>query len=236
MGMPVREAAARLGVSEPRVRQFIAAGALSAERFGSMWMVSVEDVARLQGYRRPSGRPLGPQRAWAILDLLEGGTAPWLQASARSQLRGSLDRFASADADRWRAALQGRNEVRRCLAHPAAIERLASREGVMLAGAGIAIRRGFDLVVSQERVSEVYARAEEWPRIARSLAIREATDESANLLARLPRRVWPFENASQVSDAALAADLLESQEPRAVAAAADKLNAMFDELMRAERR
>jgi len=234
--MSVREAAERLDVSERRVLQLIAAGVISAERFGAAWMVSGEDVARVQGHRRPSGRPLGPKRAWAILDLLEGGAAPWLSASARSQLRGSLDRFAGADADRWRAALQGRSEVLRCVAHRAAVERLTAHEELLLAGPAVAVRRGFDLVASEDGMSEVYARTDQWSRIAESLAIRPATNASANLVVRLPHRVWPFDGASQVSDAALAADLLESPEPRAVAAAVDKLNDMFDGLMRAERR
>ena len=235
MPMSVREAALQLDISERRILQLIGAGTLSADRFGSVWMISAEDVARTRGHRRLRGRPLGPLRAWGLLDILGGGAAPWLSPPARSQLRGSVGRFAGADADRWRAALHGRSEVRRCFAHPAALNRLSSYEQVLPAGAQIAVERGFDLVVSDDSVTEVYARQDEWPRIAKSLAIKDASSASLNLLVRLPRRVWPFDGARQVADAAVAADLLESPEPRAVVAGLDTLNAKLDLFMRAVR-
>jgi excisionase family DNA binding protein len=227
----VKEAARLLGVSERRVRQLLADGSLAGERFGDSWMVSADDVARLQVQRRHPGRPLGPKRAWALLDLLGGGSAPWLLPPARSQLRKSLGRFAGGDADRWRSALHGRSDVRTCVAHRAAIDRLIAMDGVLAAGASRAESRGFDLVVSDQGVEEVYAPSENWSDIAMSLAIRPAPEAEANLRVRLPRLIWPFGSMSELPDAALAADLLESSEPRSVSAGVAELDADLKKLL-----
>jgi excisionase family DNA binding protein len=231
MEIAVKDAARRLGVNEQRVRSLLAVGDLSGRRVGRSWLVDAEDVARLQQHHRPPGRPMGPLRAWGLLDILSGGKAAWLSPSARSQLRHSMARLAGADADQWRAVLRGRNEVRRCQVHPAAHRRLQGREGVMQGGAGLAARRGFDLVVSGSDVAQYYADPGQWPELARALAIREV-DEKPNLLVLLPRAVWPFEDRAEVPDAVLAADLLDAAEPRAVRAGALRL----EELLRGAQR
>jgi hypothetical protein len=160
--------------------------------------------------------------------MLDGGGASWLQPIARSQLRSSLERFDRGDADRWRSALRGRSDVRHCIAHRAARERLVPHDGVLPAGPVIAAGRGFDLVAPGDGVVEVYAEAERWERLAKSLAIRDARRSPANLVVRLPLlQAWPFGDHHAVSNAALAADLLESPEPRAVSAAVQELNDML---------
>lgn len=53
--MIVREAAAKLGVSEGTVRQQIAAGSLRAEKHGRDWWIEAEEVERYQ--REHRGRP-----------------------------------------------------------------------------------------------------------------------------------------------------------------------------------
>ena len=137
MEIAVPDAAERLGVSEPRVRQLLASGDLAGRRLGRSWLVSAESVARLQQNRRLPGRPLGPRRAWGLLDILAGGEAAWLTSSARSQLKASMRRLAGADADEWRAALRGRSQVLACQAHPAAIPRLLSHQRVLPAGLAV---------------------------------------------------------------------------------------------------
>lgn len=236
MSVPVKEAARLLGVSERRVRQLLNDGVLQGDRFGESWQVSAPALARLQSQRRHRGRPLGPGRSWALLDLLEGGSASWLRPSARSQLRSSLGRFVDADDDRWRSALHGRSDVIRCVAHPAAVDRLLALPDVLSAGAGVAANRGFDLVAGNA-VPEAYLLADEWPDLARSLAIRPAIGAAeANLIVRLPLVVWPFAPGQRVSIAALAADLLESPEPRAVSAGVMRLNDLLAALIGGERR
>ncbi|WP_370617194.1 helix-turn-helix domain-containing protein [Mumia sp. Pv 4-285] len=228
MEIVVSEAAERLDVSPARVRQMLLAGDLVGRRVGRDWMVSAEDVARLQGHRRRPGRPLGPLRSWGLLDLLEGGEASWLSYSARSQVRGYMSRLSDADADQWRSILRGRSRIVRAVAHPAAVPRLLARPDVHPAGPDVAARRAFDLVALESQV-EVYIAEEDWSAVRRALALRDASAlEPPNLIVRIPQRVWPFASDAGISDAALAADLLEAPEPRAVRAGQLRL----DELSR----
>ena len=230
MEVVVAEAAERLGVDRSRVRQLLNAGDLQGRRVGRDWLVSAEDVARLQGQRRRPGRPLGPLRAWGLLDLLAGGPASWLSYSARSQVRASMSRLQDVDADRWRSMLRGRSRVVRVVAHPASIPRLLARPEVHVAGVNEAVRRGFDLVALGSQRDEAYVPGQEWPALKKSLALRDAgPGESANLVVRIPERVWPFESSGGVSDAALAADLLEAAEPRAVSAGERRLSKLLSE-------
>jgi hypothetical protein len=86
-----------------------------------------------------------------------------------------------------------------------------------------AAERGFDLVALGDGVPEFYVDDSAWPHLSRSLAIRESISEP-NLIIRIPQDVWPFDDRAAVSDAALAADLLQSAEPRAASAGASLLN------------
>ena len=231
MEIGVKEAAERLGIDPSRVRQLLRAGELPGRQIGREWLVAAEDVARLESQQRLRGRPLGPRRAWGLLDLLAGGSAPWLSPVARSQVRASVEKLEGADADRWRAALRGRSELLPCQAHPSAIPRLLRDEGVRPAGENLAADRGFDLVIAGREVdmragleiNQVYVELDRWPALARALAIRAAPGQ-ANLVVMLPKIVWPFEGHGEVPDSVLAADLLESAEPRAVRAGALMLN------------
>jgi excisionase family DNA binding protein len=231
----VRDAAERLGIGEPRVRQLLVSGDIAGRRLGRMWMVSAESVGQLQQRNRPPGRPLGPRRAWGLLDLLAGGEALWLPPSARSQLKARLRRLAEAGPDQWRAALRGRNEVVRCQAHPAAIPRLLSYGGVLPAGLGVLVCRRFDLTVIPRDIDQAYVDPALWPDISPALAIRTAgprgTEIAPNLTVLLPRIAWPFVGRDELPDSVLAADLLETSEPRAVSAAAERLNELLRETL-----
>lgn len=231
MEIDVREAARRLGVNDSRVRQLLRAGELRGRRLGNSWLIPAEEVARRERSGRRPGRPLSPKRAWAALDLLDGGRAGWLSAPARSQVRRYLAEMVDPDPDGWRSALRGRSRLLEVVAHPAAIERLRRADGVLLAGPAAAAGRRLDIVALAEPVSEFYVAGEAWPDLSRSLALREGADP--NLRIRVPREVWPFADAvsfdeTEVRDAVLAADLLEADEPRAVAAGAARLGELLD--------
>jgi hypothetical protein len=164
---------------------------------------------------------MAPERAWGLLDLLDGGSAPWLSAVARSQVRELGRRLSGADANRWRAALRARSDVHRHQAHPAALRRLLADPSVLLGGPGEAARLGADLVDVGGR-PEVYAPAAEWSRLVRSLHLLDAI-EDPDVVVRVPR-VWPFEGRDNVGLAVVAADLLGADDPRAVRAGAVALN------------
>ena len=227
MEIDVKEASRRLGLDESRVRQLLRAGSLRGRRVGNSWVVLAEDLGRLEQNRPRAGRPLVARRAWAALDLLDSGRAAWLSDSARSQVRSHLARLEEPEPAVWLSLLRSRSDVIHALAHPAALKRLADVDSALCAGASEAVQRGFDLIALGEGVPEFYVEASAWPQIARSLAIRESAEP--NLVVRIPRDIWPFDAAGAVSDAALAADLLESAEPRAVAAGASRLNELLAE-------
>jgi excisionase family DNA binding protein len=221
----VKEASQRLDLSDSRIRQLLRAGTLRGRRVGNSWLVLTDDVVRLERNRLRAGRPLAPRRAWAALDLLSSGRAPWLSDSARSQVRSHLARLDEPGPEIWLSLLRRRSQVIQARAHPAAAKRLAHMDVALGAGAVQAAERGFDLVAVGDAVAEFYVTASAWPQIADALAIRVAAE--SNLIVRLPQDVWPFEDTGVVSDAALAADLLESAEPRAIAAGAGRLNELL---------
>jgi hypothetical protein len=144
-----------------------------------------------------------------------------------------MRRLADADPDVWRAALRGRSDVLACQAHPAAVPRILSRERVMPAGRAELPGRGLDLTAGPRDVDQLYADPVLWPDIARDLAIRAAGPDSPgvvpNLTVLLPRIAWPFSGRAAVPDSVLAADLLESPEPREVRAGAQRLAELLEE-------
>ena len=226
MDLSVEQAAQRLRVDESRVRRLLREGRLAGHRFGGSWVVDGDDVARLEslsprgGEPRPVGRPMSAQRAWGLLELLDGGRAPWLSPVARSQVRAQARALAGADASRWRAALHARSDLRRVGVHPAAIARLQAEPGVLVAGPGEAAARGLDLVALGAQ-PELYVRRDAW----QDLVVRYALDEHSSrpsLMVRVPRGGW-WPADGELSVPVLAADLLENAEPRAVNAAAREL-------------
>jgi hypothetical protein len=70
-----------------------------------------------------------------------------------------------------------------------------------------------------------------WPDISQMLAIRalgpDSTGAVPNLTVLLPRITWPFGDRAAIPDSVLAADLLDSPEPRAVRAGAQRLSQLL---------
>lgn len=218
----MREAAGRLGVDASRVRQLLRSGVLAGRRVGSVWLVDGDSLA-LAAARRPlSVRPLASARAWGLLDLLDGGSAADLSAVARSQVRALIRSLAGSDPSRWRAALRGRVELRACQVHPAAVDLLRHEPGVVAAGPGKAAEHGLDLV-AVDAVPELYVRPDRWPALSAKYRVQPACG-AANLIVHLPRSGhWP---ESGLARAALAADCIDSPDPRAESAGAAMLNGL----------
>lgn len=218
------EAAERLGLDDSRVRQLLRSSVLEGRHVGRAWLVSADSVSRLESISRPAGRPASPARAWGLLDLLDGRRAPWLSSVARSQVRKQARRLAGSSADRWRAALRARADRVPIDGHRAAIAKLIEGPRCLAGGVMKAVEAGADLV-AVDAIPEVYVPSEEWDRIRARLQLeRSATGISPAAVVRVPRGIWPFEGIDHVGAAALAADLLDSTEPRAVQAGVDMLN------------
>lgn len=146
------------------------------------------------------------------------------RSQVRAQLRELLDGRAPGP-DRWRGLLRARNQTVKARAHPAAVARLlGEQDRVLRAGPRAAAAAGVDLL-ALDPVEHLYVHADRWPDLARRLHI-EADVPDPNLVVHLPAGPWPFARRGTVSDAAIAADLLESAEPRAVSGGLERLNTL----------
>jgi excisionase family DNA binding protein len=214
--LSVAEAASRLNVDPSRVGQLLRSGRIAGRRSGRMWLVDADALNVWNAQSRAPGRPMAPARAWGLLDMLDGGSAPWLSSVARSQVKARLRDLRDAKADDWRALLRARSDVVQVRLHPAGLRRLlADRRHALPAGPAGAAELGADLVAI-DPVAEAYVRPQEWPALVERWHA-DVVNVDGNLRVHLPREVWPFAG-NEVGLAALAADLLECSEPRAASA------------------
>lgn len=226
MEIAVSEAAERLGVHASRVRQLIEDGSLPARKVGSVWMVDADDVVhRLQKPRR-AGRPLSARRAWALLLLLDGGKVRWASSKERSQSRQAMRHLAGGDLEDWRSSLIARDVLHPVGGHPAAVRRLLSTQGVMPVAPEATFDAGFDLVAVGENVPEVYLPAGRWVDLREQLRLRPIFGSPAVRVRAVPDDVWHqlLPDWGNPGPAVLAANLLDSLEPREVAAGLERLN------------
>lgn len=222
MDVSVVEAAARLNVDRSRIEQLLRSGRLQGRRSGRMWLIDEGALADWSAHPRAAGRPMAPARAWGLLDLLDDGSAEWLSPVARSQVKARLRGMRAAGADEWRALLRARSDVLAVQVHPSALDHIRAESKFLPAGAGLAAESGADLVVVQP-IDEFYVRPSDWRRLAERWHAKQVPS-GGNLVVRQPRYIWPFAGRDAVGAAALAADLIESAEPRAVRSGVDVLN------------
>jgi len=215
--LSVAEAAERLQLDESRVRQLVNAGDLPARRAGKLWLLDGDAVALMSRRARPQGRPLSERRAWALLDLLAGGDAPWLAAPARSQVRSVLRRMASLGADEWRAALRNRGQRVPVGGHPAAVRRLVQSSEAVPAGPHEASAHGLDLVALSAR-PEVYLDVNAWAELSLALHLDKDASLSASAMVRLVHEDGIIDRLranERLLALAIAADCLDDADPRA---------------------
>jgi hypothetical protein len=203
----VVEAAHALGISPRRVRALAAAGQIPARRVGRTWIIGLDESVP----PRPPGRRLSARSAWAVLGLGEEG----LSRSERQRARERRGRLADLPPE----ALVRRAEVRRLLAHPAALRRLEGDERIVLGGISAAAHHGAD-VLAVDRL-EGYVRADDLADIERSYALRlPGQGEGANVVLRVPAPAWPFAEGERCAPrVVVAADLREAGDERSVRAA-----------------
>lgn len=213
MDLSAGEAAAVLNVSAVRARQLLRSGDLPARRVGRTWVVRSEDVHALAAAARPSGRALSPARAWGLLDLLDGGRAPWLDDSARSKMRSAARTFPGRSAPQLASLLRNRAVVHRVRLHPSAVRRVTTLAGAVPAGPGLAAGQGADLVVVDE-TPEIYLDEPGWAAVLARYRPEDRAIEP-NLVVRVPAGALGPPITGAATPAALAADLLGSAEPRA---------------------
>lgn len=206
--LPVADAAKLLNVSQRRVRQMLAAGALSGRRLGSVWLVdeaSARDVARR---RRAAGRPMSVENAWKAMVLASGCDLPRGHGADRARLRRLLDMRGGLGP--LLSAFGQRGDPVRLRAHPGVLSRLAGNDAVVLSGASAALHYGLDLVAANDL--EGYTRVGALDRLEQKYALER--DAYGNVLLRLvPDDVW-IPAGKHAPLAAVAVDLVESRDPR----------------------
>lgn len=210
--LSVDDAAARLGVVRSRVRALAEAGQLHGRKVGRQWVFSASDVERWASRRKAVGRPLSPSASVGLLFELSGQSADWLDRVARwkvlhSQAAGDLDLLVARSARR-----AARIERR---AHPSDLPRILAEPGVVRSGISAANDHGIELVVPGAIEAYVdHARAQD---LIRRYSLVPSDEPNVILhavdvpSALRDRAVMPLGVAI--------VDLIESGEPRAVAAA-----------------
>lgn len=218
--MSVGEVAAVLNVDQSYVRKMLRSGDLRGRHIGHFWLVPAESVSELEARRVGAGRPLAPRRAWALLEMLDGGKAAGLSSVARSQVRAHIRRLHGSDARTWRAALRGREDRRPISGHRAAIARLSDTEGVWPTGLDVAASMSNLLVV--KAVPEFYISGAHWERLADELRLNLLASK-ADAYVRIPRGLWPY-GSEGPGRTALAASLLDNGDARSAHSGVDVLN------------
>lgn len=99
----VAEAAARMGLSDRRVRALIGAGALPATKVGAAYVLDERALDDFLRHERPAHvRALSPRIGWAAAALLDGVRPAWLRGDELSRLRSRLS-SAGLSPGVWRA-------------------------------------------------------------------------------------------------------------------------------------
>ena len=209
---PVRDAAARLGVSERRVRAMIDSGRLPAEKIAGVWWIQRSALAaRARGEAR-SGRSLSAGNAWGALLLASGERdLPWLSRQARW-------RVSSALRDQGVAGLIGRlgarGQARTYSAHPGELRYLGERRELMLTGASAADAHRLGLHGGESL--DAYVSSDALAHVVEEHALEEVPlGDSGNVVLRaVPSALWERVGRRVAPLAAVLIDLAESDDPR----------------------
>lgn len=212
--MSVDQAARVLGVSPRRVRALIGSKRVTAVKLGRSWAVD-RSVLRSQGRRR-SGRPISTENAWALLAILSGSGAPWVDVFSRSRLkrrllnRGWLEKaLESSDP---RAAVYSWRIL------PSDLPKLKDY-GLVRSGLASQVP-GLD-IVSMDNALDGYVSSKALAQIEKKLHPAKSPD-NPNVVLRVPSRPWVLSQGAVAPPAVVAADLLAHPDSR-VARAGRKL-------------
>jgi excisionase family DNA binding protein len=213
--LSVNEAASRLGVSPAAIRQRIASGRLPAIKRGRSWWLDERAVQRHVRQPAPSGRPLSPSIAWAVI-LLASGDEKGARRLARrdrypSRMRAWLKRHP---LEEHASKLRLRAEVEDLAGHPSELERLLRRPDMLATGVSAGDVIG---LVGKGSGVEAYAPVGHRPAILGEHALTPAGDGPIRI-RWVPDELWPHldrDGDRRPPRAAVLLDLLESDDPRA---------------------
>lgn len=209
----VSEAASLVRLDPSRVRALAASGQIPAVRVGRNWAIDRTDALELARSTRQPGRPFGPGNAWALLFLASGQDPEWIDSNVASRLRRS---FRLEGLRVLAPRLGRRGKMRRFRAHAGEVPHLLSDAEFRASGISAAGAHRLDLVSANE--VDGYLRASQLNRFARNHALDEARPgDSSNVALRVvPDDAWYIDQG--VPAAAVALDLIEERDPRALKA------------------
>jgi excisionase family DNA binding protein len=222
-GIPISEAAARLGLHRTRINKLIRAGLLPAAKVGARYLVDPGALEQRLAAEVPVGRPLASRNAWALLGLASGDpamaetSADGMSPSARSRVRSRLNRSSILALA---ARLRSRALVHHLRADPADLECIAGEPSLVLTGLSAAGVYEFDIAAPD--TLEAYVPLGE----LRGLTRRYFLEPSArsNVLLHAVDSTWPFPAEMRVAPPVVAAlDLFDSEDARARRAGKDAL-------------
>jgi len=216
--MSTFEAAKSIGVSIQRMRALAHGGRVAAHKIGHRWVIEEIPSDR----RQESGRPLSSGIAWAALAILGGQKPEWIDPTARSRLRRRM-----RDVDWLIRALgncQARSKIERLRVLPSDISKIPSEVRIVPSGLS-AITKEFDIVPGLEGI-DAYISPEGLKRVKRRFRPAAAKRES-NLILRVPTITWIL-GSDRAPIAVVAADLLDSEDPRVSRAGKDVLRGLLN--------
>lgn len=213
--MSVKDAAARVGVSERRVRAMLEGGKLAGRKVGGRWLVELDAEASVRG-KLPI-KPLSKRSSWALM--ISVGLAAGqdgrpsdpveinLEPVERYRLKARLDRLANAEdpVPLLRSWLPNRAARYRFHVNPVDLADLRSDERIALSGVSHAAS---GLLAGNE--VEAYVRADDAGGIKDDyLLVEPRPDSPANVVLHVVDEGDPIGQKHGLPWLALAADLAE---------------------------
>ncbi len=206
------EAAARLGVSQQRVRALWHGGALTGRKIADRLMLDRAGVLDLAERNRPATRPLSPRNAWTLLMLLVGEATPWASPPEISRLRRAAFTRQAPDLA---ALVRSRARTVRLDGPPGVAVHLVqsphvTRSGVTLAErwTDLSVDAGAEVYGATTAVSALEREWHLWREAEGPIVIHVVPDSLVDVLV----------GRSEMPASVVAVDLLESGEPRSVRA------------------
>lgn len=202
------DAAARLGISQSRVRTLASSGQLPAEKLANRWLLDAGALDRRIAVNPSGGRPFEPRKAWALLFLLSREDPPWLSIVERSKLRAIVRDRKFED---FRPRLRRRAEARYFASGERARDDLVRAPDFVRSGVSAA--EHYVLSLRSSRVVDGYLPRRSAERLIYRRALREVDERGADIVLRLAD-FWPLNGRDIAPAAAVAADLLDSLDER----------------------
>lgn len=213
----VAEAAEQLGVTPERLYQRINTGSLPAQRIGRHWAIDTTDLNALS--RRPSGRPLSPTSAWALIaasrpdsDAATQFTPP-TRSRARARYTDLLDAARTATDLADLATLLQHTlgaRARRVLYRASPLDLPALRDDPRLHLSGLSSPAAR---ISAGDIVEGYARPRDLNDLEADHLLTPANHATANVVMHATSGTWDITDLYD-STLTTAADLAQHQGPR----------------------